>query len=57
MSDSLTIIIAGFLTIFLAGTIQGLTASGFVLVSVPINNRGWFILNRLRFRHIIQVKH
>jgi len=36
MSDSLTLIIAGFLTIFLAGTIQGLTAYGFVLVSVPI---------------------
>ncbi len=36
MADSLTLIIAGFLTIFLAGTIQGLTAFGFVLVSVPI---------------------
>ncbi len=36
MADSLTVIIAGFLVIFLAGTIQGLTAFGFVLVSVPI---------------------
>lgn len=36
MTDSLAIIIAGFLAIFLAGTIQGLAAFGFVLVSVPI---------------------
>ncbi len=36
MTDSLTVIIAGLLTIFLAGTIQGLTAFGFVLISVPI---------------------
>jgi len=36
MPDSLTIIIAGLLAIFLAGTIQGLTGFGFALVSIPI---------------------
>lgn len=36
MTDSLTVIITGLLTIFLAGTIQGMTAFGFVLISVPI---------------------
>ena len=36
MTDSLTIIIAGLLAIFLAGITQGLTGFGFALVSVPI---------------------
>ncbi len=36
MPDSLTIIIVGLLTIFLAGTTLGLTGFGFALVAVPI---------------------
>ena len=36
MTDSLIIIIAGLLVIFLAGITQGLTGFGFALVSVPI---------------------